>query len=308
MSDLAVNLINKEIFFDGKNKLNFSTSTPYRFVSIDDFFKESFLRELIDHFPSGGPSYDLFCVEDGGKPGTNYANSQPSSFPEPFKKLDELAKSAGFISLLESITGIDGLIYDPDYFGGGIRESKDKTFLPIHLDFNYHPKTRCHRRLNLLLYLNENWDTKWGGAIQVHKSPYDSAGKTMVAEFQPIANRVFIFETSETSWHGFSKLCCPSDQGRKAFSIYYYTQTRPEGQVPVRNTEYVEPWLPEYIKPGVTLSDSDVEDIKVLLKRRDDRIRHLYEIRRTFDDKYSHLWKEYEYYLAKYKSFNSNNS
>ena len=286
----------------------FTSQSPYPHVCIDGFLQQSVLSGLNQSFPlDTDADYKKYCIEDGGKPGSNYANPDPASFPEPFQKLDKYFGSGEFLRYLESLTGIDGLLYDPEYQGGGLRESRNRGFLPVHLDFNRHPKTGLHRRLNLLLYLNENWQEGWGGDIQVHRDPRESGADSLVRGYSPINNRCFIFETSEHSWHGFSQLHCPIDRGRRAVSIYYFTKTRPEGEVPFRNTEYVEPPLPRHIQTGTVLTQEDAQLILDLLKRRDDRIQMLYELRRTFDGKYTHLWSEYEYYLDKFRQANNTN-
>ena len=115
---------------------------------------------------------------DDGKVGTNYANPQRDTWNSTYKKLDSLLQSEGFIDYLKSLTGIDGLIYDPTYQGGGIRISRDETFLPVHLDFNRHPKNhKLHRRLNILIYMNIDWKDSYGGHIQVHENPYEKVRK-----------------------------------------------------------------------------------------------------------------------------------
>lgn len=282
----------------------FKMADPFPFVCMDEFLDAEAITALNKSFPSEkDPNYFDFCVEDGGNRGSNYANPEPQTFPEAFKRLDKFLSSRELIKYLETVTGIKGLQYDPEYQGGGLRESKKRGFLPVHLDFNRHPKTGYHRRLNLLLYLNEGWKEEWGGHIQAHRDPRQFTNDSLVKGFSPINNRCFIFETSEHSWHGFSKLDCPDGQGRKAVSIYYFTETRPEGDVPFRNTEYVEPPLPVDIKAGYRLTVEDEELIKTFLKRRDDRIQMLYELRRGADGKYTHLWSEYEYYLDKFKKY-----
>jgi hypothetical protein len=47
------------------------------------------------------------------------------------------------------------------------------------------------------------------------------------------------------------------------------------------------------------LTQAEVDLILEGVGRRDDRIAMLYDLRRSFDSKYSHLWHEYEYYLAR---------
>jgi len=295
---------NKTLSHLDSHKEYFASIQPFPHVCIDDFLEDHILRELNDSFPTDkDPTYKQYCVEDGGKIGSNYANPDPKSFPNAFQQLDNYFGSKEFLDYLTRLTGIKGLLYDPEYQGGGLRESRTRGFLPVHLDFNRHPKTGYHRRLNLLLYLNENWQEDWGGNIEVHKNPREYPEGSLVQGFSPINNRCFIFETSEHSWHGFSKLNCPEDRGRRAVSIYFFTETRPEGDVPFRNTEYVEPPLPKHISAGATLTEEDELLLKTLLKRRDDRIQMLYELRREFDGKYTHLWSEYEYYLDKFRKY-----
>ncbi|MGI8561613.1 MAG: 2OG-Fe(II) oxygenase [Luteimonas sp.] len=281
----------------------FQASYPYPHLCIDGFFTESFIQELSADFPQrSDPEYIRFCMEDGNRAGDNYANGEVDSFPRAFKQLDALSSDPEFRVYLSRLTGIDDLEFDPGYNGGGLRESRSKAFLPVHLDFNYHPKTLSHRRLNFLLYLNPVWEESWGGNIQVHLDPKVHREKSLVSSFAPLLNRVFIFETSESSWHGFDRLDPPDGIARRAWSIYYYTKDRDNAaEIKRRNTEYVEPFLPATLSPGHVLSGEDVQLLQDLLKRRDDRIAMLYELRRTFDDRYSHLWNEYEYYLGKYR-------
>ena len=281
-------------------KNGFQNAKPYPHISIDEFLHNDFACQIERNFPNPqDDDYDNWCVGDDGKIGRNYADCKLDSWHDTFKKLHSFLSSSDFIGYLETETGISDLVYDTTYQGGGIRISAGDSFLPIHLDFNRHPaKPELHRRLNLLIYFNKNWSDGYGGHIQVHKNPQIvGANKSLVGEYAPIFNRAFLFETSEVSWHGFRRLALPMDKNRKLFSVYYYTRERPEGDVPFRNTEYVEPWLPEELN----VSDADRAVIEELLKRRDCRIAMLYKIRREFDAKYAFLWSEYEYYLNAFR-------
>jgi SAM-dependent methyltransferase len=277
----------------------FQGADPFPWVVLDGFLREEFAASLCQGFPEKGSDYDKFCVADDGNIGTDYANSDLNAFPAAFQELDRLLRSREFLDLLGDITGIAELVDDVDYFGGGIRESQARTFLPPHIDFNYHPRTLQHRRLNLLLYLNEDWREEWGGAIQVHRDPRIHKQDSLVASVAPLLNRCFIFETSERSWHGFNRLCPPPGRSRRGFTIYYYTQDRPDADaIKPHNTEYVEPPLPAWLVPGYALRPEDVELLTEAIGRRDSRIEMLYRLRRDADAKYAHVWKEYEYYLA----------
>jgi len=282
----------------GELCLQFQTAEPFPWLVLENFLTENFVDQLVTDFPQQGPDYARYCLGDDGQIGPNYANSNPQEFPVAFQLLDSLISSDGFLIFLSKITGIPDLQYDPDYFGGGIRESQGQVFLPPHIDFNYHPRTMSHRRLNLLLYLNEDWMEEWGGAIQVHRDPRVHRTDSMVASFPPVLNRCFIFETSERSWHGFNRLVPPPGRSRRAFTVYYYTKDRPDADaVSWHNTEYVEPPLPARFAAGYTLTDQDELLLNEAIGRRDGRIDLLYRIRAEADGKYAHVWKEYEYYL-----------
>src|SRR5260221_9684815 len=73
--------------------------------------------------------------------------------------------SSEFISFLENLSGIENLIPDAHLNGGGLHCILPGGKLDVHADYNYHPKTKLDRRLNLLLYLNQSWEENWGGHL-----------------------------------------------------------------------------------------------------------------------------------------------
>jgi hypothetical protein len=194
--------------------------------------------------------------------------------------MDDLVRNADFLALVEKITGISGLQYDPFYFGGGTHENRDGQDLDPHIDFNYHPVTSQHRRLNLIIYLNEGWEDAWGGSLQLHRDPYLEPAADEIATVTPLMNRCVIFETTESSWHGFERINLPAgqkDRSRKSFAVYYYTETRPKAETgEEHSTIYVERHLPDRFAPGMQLEVEDIEEIKRLLKRRDQHLQRLY--------------------------------
>lgn len=282
-------------------RARFLNADPFPHVVIDEFLTPEFADELLADFPRKDAAYEKFCIMDDGRIGNNYANSNPAEFPLSFNVLDKLIKDPSFLSLVSEITGIPALQYDPDYIGGGIRESAAGNFLPPHIDFNHHPRTLSHRRLNLLLYLNKDWECAWGGNLQVHKDPRGNPA-SLVHSYTPLFNRCLIFETSENSWHAFDRLTPPHGRARRAFTVYFYTKERPgSDSIKLHNTEYVEPPLPAHITAGYTLTKDDIELLREGYARRDGRISMLYALRREADSKIAHIWQEYEYYLNAWK-------
>jgi hypothetical protein len=148
-----------------------------------------------------------------------------SHFPPPIRRLHELLASPGFLQQVEAITGIDALEADPDLFGGGMHMTGPAGRLDVHVDFNFYEERQLHRRLNILVYLNDTWPEEWGGAIEL----WDAAVSRLQQSFTPRLNRCVLFETSDISYHGVSPVTCPPDRVRKSFAAYYYTRSAPAG-------------------------------------------------------------------------------
>jgi hypothetical protein len=197
-----------------------------------------------------------------------------------WRALDAIVQSDGFLQLISTITGIPGLVYDPHYFGGGTHENLHGQGLVAHVDFNFHPITRQHRRLNLILYLTPEWDDAWGGSIQLHRDPYLPPSLDEIVTITPAFNRLVIFETNEISWHGFPRIELPADKqhlSRRSFALYYYTQSRPPEELgPEHSTIYVERHLPEDWQPGMTLDGEQLQHVRNLLFSRDTHLKRLY--------------------------------
>lgn len=128
--------------------------------------------------------------------------------------------SGPFVGFLESLTGISGLVPDPHLRGGGLHEIRPGGLLGVHADFNVHPRLKLYRRLNLLIYLNKDWQESWGGALEL----WDRAGQRCVRSVLPVFNRTVLFDTSNFSYHGHPHpLACPPDRSRKSVALYYYS-------------------------------------------------------------------------------------
>lgn len=255
----------------------FSTARPFPHVVIDGFLAEPFCDAIIEAFPDFD---EHSAVNEDGKVGGKSTREKVRQLGPAFAQLDDLIRSRAFLGLIEGITGIESLQYDPWYFGGGTHENRHGQDLDPHIDFNYHPISRQHRRLNMIIYLNEEWEEDWGGLLQLHKDPYRPPVEDDIISIAPRRNRCVIFETSERSWHGFEPIELPEDKrhlSRKSFAVYYYTRRRPpEETAGEHSTVYVERHLPAHFIPGLTLDEQDVEEVRRLLARRDQHLRRLY--------------------------------
>ena len=220
-----------------------------------------------------------------GKVGGKAVRMDVRDVSAAYRELDGYLQTREFLDLTSTITGIPDLLYDPDYVGGGTHENRDGQGLDTHVDFNYHPRDKTHRRLNLIVYLNHEWDASWGGELELHSDPWN-ASNDRVIPVAPLFNRVVIFETNEVSWHGFSAIHLPEDkktQSRKSFAIYLYTRERPPQETaPPHATIYVPDAMPASLSAGMTLHPADVADLRARFTRMHTQLRFLYDREKQF--------------------------
>ena len=247
----------------------FTEALPFRHISIDGFLKEQFAERLLAEFPS---FVRKLAVSEGGFTGGKAVNPKIREISPAYEELYEFISSAPFLEFMSRISGIPDLLLDPKMFGGGTHENRHGQELDPHIDFNYAEDHGMHRRLNLIVYLNKDWMTEWGGAIEIHSNPR-SPEENQIRPFDPLFNRAVMFETNEISWHGFPRINLPEAErhrSRKSLSIYLYTKDRPAGEIaPSHGTFYVQRPLPANLAPGHVLTAEDVFELKSLLVRRD---------------------------------------
>jgi len=255
----------------------FLNAQPFRHIAIDDFLEPAFAQSLLDNFPAFD---DTLAVNENGEVGGKAVHEKITDLGQVWQQLDALVAGEEFRTLISEITGIRGLKFDPDYFGGGTHENLHGQSLYPHVDFNFHPLTRQHRRLNLILYLCPEWEPGWGGSIQLHRDPYKPPAEDEIVTIAPVFNRCVIFETNEYSWHGFRRIDLPETKrhlSRKSFALYYYTDSRPvEETGPEHSTIYVEEHLPEHFVAGMQLDGDDLQQVRNLLASRDQHLKRLY--------------------------------
>lgn len=130
---------------------------------------------------------------------------------------------------MQQLTSIEeALVSDPHFCGGGLHEIKSGGLLKIHADFCRHGETGLDRRINLLIYLNKNWDEEFGGHLQL----WDKEMRACAKKILPVFNRVVIFNTTDFTFHGHpDPVTCPPGRSRKSLALYYYSNGRPKHEL-----------------------------------------------------------------------------
>jgi Rps23 Pro-64 3,4-dihydroxylase Tpa1-like proline 4-hydroxylase len=196
----------------------YQTRKPFPYGSFDDFLDPRILERVLqelEELPESETSFDR--AQERLK--TSYS---PERLPTYTRSLFYALNSKPVIAFLEELTGINGLIPDPYFAGGGIHVVANGGHLDIHADFNHHAKMNLERRVNLLIYLNKDWKKEYGGSFEV----WNDDMTAQVASFVPVFNRMCIFSTSSRSWHGNPEpVNHPGGEPRKSIALYYYTAT-----------------------------------------------------------------------------------
>jgi Rps23 Pro-64 3,4-dihydroxylase Tpa1-like proline 4-hydroxylase len=152
----------------------------------------------------------------------------------------DISKSPEMLQFLEKITGINDLESDPHLYGGGIHRTTTGGRLAIHADFNIHPLTGKHRRLNVLLYLNPDWKPEYNGEFELWQTNMSGCTKKVA----PIINRLVLFRIRDDAYHGHPEIWkAPIEVPRYSIALYYYTNDRPNEE---KNAPHMALWQQRY--------------------------------------------------------------
>lgn len=193
---------------------NWSSGDPFPHIVIDRFVEDAFL--LNQDFPLADWPY---WVPLGDRyQHKKYICSDVSVYPLIISELISELSSPNFLQQLEQITTVKGLIPDPYLEGGGLHLSLSGGILSPHTDFHVYRRLGLYRRLNLILYLNEDWQHGDGGELELTRPGQISEAKIV----EPLLNRAILFQTDDNSVHGFTT---PVREGtsRRSIAVYYYT-------------------------------------------------------------------------------------
>jgi Rps23 Pro-64 3,4-dihydroxylase Tpa1-like proline 4-hydroxylase len=204
-------------------RAQYASAEPFPHIAIDGLFDDDALDAVLREFPSREQmKWREFDTPLERKLGYYHETSTISRTVRDF--LNEM-NSFEMLLWLEALTGIEGLIPDPYFGGGGLHQIEPGGFLKIHADFNVHPKLKLDRRLNMLIYLNKDWRDEYGGHLELWERDMSACREKIL----PVFNRTVIFSTTDTSFHGHPHpLTAPEGMSRKSVSLYYYTAGRPE--------------------------------------------------------------------------------
>lgn len=190
---------------------------PFPHVVMDGFFDEEVLDRIAGEFPDRSKRDWLSYDTTNEIKQTSRGIADLSAFTQAF--FMQMC-SKPMMDFLRHVTDHPDLVVDPLFHGGGLHESYRGGWLNVHADWTQHPVLPLIRRLNLIIYLNRDWDPKWGGALDLCDPVTKQAGASVV----PLFNRAVIFPTTTETLHGFpDPMTCPPERSRKSISMFYWS-------------------------------------------------------------------------------------
>lgn len=201
---------------------------PIPHAVVDGMWPASFTGPVAAEFPSHEDARWTTAPNDRER-GKLWCDNPAGWGPKVKQAIAEL-RSDSCRDWLSGLTGIGGL--SADTLGGGMHMTGPSGRLAMHRDFNVHPGTSgLERRLNVLLFLNPEWDKEWGGVLYL--------GEHKEVEVLPVAGRMAIFECCDASWHGHPEPVT-GEHWRKSLAVYWYAPPTSQGSVVPHGTIWQE--------------------------------------------------------------------
>lgn len=241
------NIIKQDLETAADINASYDQASPFPHVYLDNFLPIDIANRLVEEFNNCKPSNVYTRTQENKK--STYNPDKDTSFY--CRSFFYALNSFYFLEWLEALTGIKGLVSDPYFNGGGLHKTENGGYLNVHADFNIHKKLSLLRRVNVLIYLNRDWQKGYGGELEL----WDSQMKQAVKTVEPIFNRCVIFNTTDNSYHGHpTPLNCPEGVTRKSIALYYYTASSSiYSEHQTKNTNFK-------VRPG----SHDQKDIKII--------------------------------------------
>lgn len=250
---------------------------PFKHVIIEDFLEEKAFERLFAQYPPK-PTKEFWSYSNPIE--VKYALDKFDLMGDELKNWFYSLSHPILIKKFADLFNIENLEFDPYLHGGGIHMSPKHGRLNMHLDYEKHPHSEKQRRLNIIYYVNKEWNKDWNGDCQL----WDKEMKECIVKCYPKRNRAIVFETIEQSWHGLpDKIKCPQAEFRKSMAYYY-----------------ISPLINKSDKSKVGAGEDGFRMKAKFVKRpqdpMDERMEKLYEIRprkRIMKEDMEKIWPEW---------------
>ena len=210
-----------------KLRKEYWNSQPFHHVVIDNFWSEDFAMKIASELPNyetekvdakyDNPIEKKRTIQDWVKFETN-----------TYRAFSFLV-SESFSFFISSVINEPNLVADFGLHGGGIHMHQAGDYLNAHYDYDIHPKMGMQRKINIIIYMQPDWQDEWGGNLGLWShDPETDQPKEIIKSIVPKFNRAVIFDTTQNSWHGVTEgIFCPPGVYRKSLAAYYLIPVKP---------------------------------------------------------------------------------
>jgi hypothetical protein len=204
---------------------SYANARPFPHVVLDGFLPDDVHDQVVAEMEAAPP--DAWIVMRGGEE-RKLALRDEACMGDVSRHVFAQLTASAFVTFLEALTGIRGLIPNVHIgSGGGLFQNERGCMMPVHVDYNRNDHLGLDRRVNLLLYLNRDWSEQDGGHLEL----WDEKAEHCVRRILPIANRCVVFSGSDRTFHGHPQpITCAPGRTRKSLTVYYLTNGRPEDE------------------------------------------------------------------------------
>jgi len=220
--------INSDWLDEGALSEKYINAKPFPHIVMKNFIKKDLLNRVLEEFPDLSKN-KLNTIQFNDEKQIKFASKEMDQLSPSAFHLCSFLNSSIFLRYLQSVTSInEKLISDPYLIGGGYHQIKTGSLLKVHADFSKHsPGLELDRRLNLIIYLNKDWEEKWGGELSLFDDKMNQTVSVL-----PNFNSAILFTTTSKTYHGHpDPLVCPENRSRKSLALYYFSTGRPAGEI-----------------------------------------------------------------------------
>jgi Rps23 Pro-64 3,4-dihydroxylase Tpa1-like proline 4-hydroxylase len=201
------------------NHARYASAKPFPHIALDNLFPGELLDAVIQDLPANSKAWTQYDNVHERKS----VFSDVNAFGPAAETFAYALNSLAMVNFIEKLTGIDDLIPDPYLHAAGYMKVDTGGFLDLHRDFTMHKQLPLERRVNVLVYLNHDWEPEWGGQLELHSNDDLAAAKHVEVKINPVFNRTVIFSTPN-ALHGHREpVACPAGRTRLLFSCFYFT-------------------------------------------------------------------------------------
>ena len=210
-----INNCNANIFGRWFNEQIDLETNPFPYVIIPEFINTEYYNQIESKIPSE-PNEKWWKYENPLE--VKYALDNLELMDSVISNIFYALSHDNTIDKFKKIFNIPDLEYDPHCHGAGLHMHPRYGRLNMHLDYEIHPLSNKQRRLNIILYLNDEWNPEWNGDTQL----WNNTVSECIVNSYPKRNTAIVFVTTEQSWHGVPEIIlCPHDKYRKTLAFYY---------------------------------------------------------------------------------------